>query len=255
MIASIDELAVCIQAKVDKGELGFVETSVSHYHTKDLYGRRVVVPTGTFFTTAVHKVDHISTALRGRITILNADGTSQEVVAPDVFVTLAGTHRVVYVHEEVEFLTVHHCEEQDNNKVADALTYKTMLEFQHNDYLKFISETGLSEAEVHELVENLEDQVPMPTNETLTYVAPSAIDGNGVFAAADIEAGARIAPGRIGIYRTPVGRYTNHSSSPNTYYALSGDNIDMYALKNIYEDEELTVDYRQANQIRLKAAV
>ena len=129
------------------------------------------------------------------------------------------------------------------------------IEFQHNDYLKFISETGLSEAEVHELVENLEDQVPMPTNETLTYVAPSAIDGNGVFAAADIEAGARIAPGRIGIYRTPVGRYANHSSSPNTYYALSGDNIDMYALKNIYEDEELTVNYRQANQIRLKAAV
>ena len=255
MIGSIDELAVCIQSKVGAGELYPVETTVSHYHTEDLYGRRIIVPAGTFFTTAVHKVDHISVALRGRITMLNAEGMAQEVTAPDVFVTPAGTHRVVFVHEEVEFLTVHHCEEQDDSKVADALTYKTMVEFQRNDYLKFISDMGLSNTEVHSLVENSEDQVPMPANETLTYVAPSAIDGTGVFAAADIESGARIAPGRIGVFRTPVGRYTNHSSFPNTYYAISGDNIDMYALRNIREDEELTVDYRQANQIRLKAGV
>ena len=132
IINSIDELAVCIQAKVDSGELQGVETPLTHYHTKDLYGRRIIVPAGCLFTTRVHKTDHISVAFRGRITMLNAEGESQEVIAPDMFVTPAGTHRVVYVHEEVEFATIHHCEEQDDDNVVELLSFNTMTEYLDN---------------------------------------------------------------------------------------------------------------------------
>ena len=132
IVNSIDELAVCIQAKVDSGELQGVETPLTHYHTKDLYGRRIIVPAGCLFTTRVHKTDHISVAFRGRITMLNADGESQEVTAPDMFVTPAGTHRVVYVHEEVEFATIHHCEEQDDDNTVEVLSFNTMAEYLDN---------------------------------------------------------------------------------------------------------------------------
>jgi quercetin dioxygenase-like cupin family protein len=132
IINSIDELAVCIQAKVDSGELQGVETPLTHYHTKDLYGRRIIVPAGCLFTTRVHKTDHISVAFRGRITMLNAEGESQEVTAPDMFVTPAGTHRVVYVHEEVEFATIHHCEEQDDDNTVEVLSFNTMAEYLDN---------------------------------------------------------------------------------------------------------------------------
>ena len=128
----IDELTVCIQAKVDSGELQGAETPLTHYHTKELYGRRIIVPAGCFFTTRVHKTDHISVAFRGRITMLNADGESQEVTAPDMFVTPAGTHRVVYVHEEVEFATIHHCEEQDDTNIVEVLSFNTMAEYLDN---------------------------------------------------------------------------------------------------------------------------
>jgi quercetin dioxygenase-like cupin family protein len=252
-INSIDELAVSIQARVANGELSAMETPLKHYHTEELYGRRIIVPAGCIFTTAVHKVDHISVALRGRITMLNADGESQEVIAPDMFVTPAGTHRVVYVHEEVEFATIHSCTEQDDTKVADVLTFNTMAEYQQYDYIQAITEGGFSDAEARRLSENLTDQIPMPESEKLTYISPSSIEGQGVFASEDIASGARIAPGRIGPFRTSVGRYANHSSFPNTQYLLAGDNIDMYALKDIRENEELTVDYRQANQVRLGA--
>jgi hypothetical protein len=132
VINSIDELAVCIQAKVDSGELQGAETPLTHYHTKDLYGRRIIVPAGCLFTTRVHKTDHIAVALRGRITMLNAEGESQEITAPDMFVTPAGTHRVVYVHEEVEFATIHHCEEQDDDNVVELLSFNTMTEYLNN---------------------------------------------------------------------------------------------------------------------------
>jgi hypothetical protein len=132
VVNSIDELTVCIQAKVDSGELQGAETPLTHYHTKDLYGRRIIVPAGCFFTTRVHKTDHISVAFRGHITMLNAEGESQEVTAPDMFVTPAGTHRVVYVHEEVEFATIHHCEEQDDDNVVELLSFNTMTEYLDN---------------------------------------------------------------------------------------------------------------------------
>ena len=127
---SIDDFGVAIeQAKVD-GELGEVETPLRHYHTADLYCRRIVVPAGSVFTTRVHRFDHISIALRGHISFVNEHGVRQDIIAPDIFVTKAGTHRVVYVHEEVEFATVHHCEEQDDDRVEDALGYKTMKEYE-----------------------------------------------------------------------------------------------------------------------------
>ena len=127
---SIDDFGNAIEkAKLD-GELGEVETPLRHYHTEDLYCRRIVVPAGSVFTTRVHRFDHISIALRGHISFVNEHGVRQDIIAPDVFITKAGTHRVVYVHEEVEFATVHHCEEQDNDKVEDVLGCKTMKEYE-----------------------------------------------------------------------------------------------------------------------------
>jgi hypothetical protein len=127
---TIDDFANAIEQAKANGELGEVETPLTHYHTEDLYGRRIIVPAGSVFTTRVHLYDHISVALRGVITIVDNDKDFKTVSAPDVFVTKAGTHRIVYVHEEVEFLTVHHCEEQDDDKVEDLLGYKTMKEYE-----------------------------------------------------------------------------------------------------------------------------
>ena len=126
---TIDDFGNAIEKAKLNGELGEVETPLIHYHTKDLYCRRIVVPAGSVFTTRVHRFDHISIALRGHISFVNEHGVRQDITAPDIFVTKAGTHRVVYVHEEVEFATVHHCEEQDDGKVEDVLGCKTMKEY------------------------------------------------------------------------------------------------------------------------------
>jgi hypothetical protein len=56
-------------------------------------------------------------------------GIRVDVQAPDVFVTPKGTQRFIYVHEEVEWLTVHHCEEQEMDKVEKALVCETMEEY------------------------------------------------------------------------------------------------------------------------------
>lgn len=133
---SIDEFRHAIDAAVERGELAPVDTPLTHYHTPDLYARRIVVPAGSIFTTMVHKTDHIAVALRGRITIVDQDGNKFEVAAPDVFITRAGTQRTVVVHEECEWVTVHHCEEQDDEKVKNVLGFETMKEYKEQKLLE-----------------------------------------------------------------------------------------------------------------------
>ena len=118
------------------------------------------------------------------------------------------------------------------------------------DYLAFLDEYGFTEEWVHRHVQNLDDQVPMPSDIDAAYLGPSTLHGMGMFASRHIPVGALIAPARIGIKRTPVGRYTNHAMQPNCIFvAFSQACIYLIAARNIVEDEELTVDYRQAGRV------
>ena len=125
----IDEIRNSMAAFMAEHNLEPVDPEPIHYHTDDLYGRRIVVPAGVVFTTKVHKSDHIAVCLRGFITIVDEFGIRKDVHAPDVFVTPKGTQRFIYVHEEVEWLTVHHCTEQEMDKVEKALVCETMEEY------------------------------------------------------------------------------------------------------------------------------
>lgn len=116
-----------------------VKPPLQHYHTPDLYGRRIVVPAGTIFVTKIHKSEHISVALRGHCSIVDEKGRRHEVIAPAVFITKPGTHRIVYTHDEVEWLTVHHCEAQDLDEIESILTCQS-----DEEYVKWLeSEAGI----------------------------------------------------------------------------------------------------------------
>jgi len=93
-------------------------------------------------------------------------------------------------------------------------------------------------------------------------VGKSDIEGQGIIAVGDIAEGEVIAVARLGAKRTPAGRFTNHSGTPN---AKIVDDIDgnayLIAIKSIngnlggYNGEEVTVNYRQVlfNKLRLVA--
>ena len=128
-VPSIDEIRNSMAAFMDEHHLERVDPEPIHYHTPDLYGRRIVVPAGVAFTTKVHKSDHMAVCLRGHISIMDELGNKRDVWAPDIFVTPKGTQRFIYVHEEVEWFTVHHCTEQEIDKVEQALVCETMEEY------------------------------------------------------------------------------------------------------------------------------
>lgn len=120
----------------------------------------------------------------------------------------------------------------------------------HEDYSRFLTEYGFHEEQVRGMVDNPADQAPMPAGQDLIAQRPSKIHGVGNFAAKEIAAGQVIAPARLGGRRTPAGRYTNHSATPNASMRTqpNGDMV-MVARRPIGPDEEVTVDYRQSGRV------
>jgi SET domain-containing protein len=108
-------------------------------------------------------------------------------------------------------------------------------------------------------------------------VAPSAIDGHGVFAAEPIPARLKIGEIRgesISVQQARVRatrherimivevsnrkaidfsassdpmRFTNHSCAPNARLAIRGGRVEFYALRDIASGEEVTVDYGETH--------
>jgi hypothetical protein len=118
------------------------------------------------------------------------------------------------------------------------------------DYERFIEEYGLSPDLVRQIVENETDQTPMPEGFDALRLGESEIQGRGMFATRSIHDGELIAPMRICRMRTPAGRFTNHSPTPNAK-AVAPDihnplsDLIMVAVRQIREGEEVKVDYRQ----------
>jgi hypothetical protein len=119
-----------------------------------------------------------------------------------------------------------------------------------DDYQAFLNEYGLTESYVHSLVQNESDQIPMPEGFEHIFVNFSEIEGLGLFTLCPYKSGQMIAPARINGFRTPAGRFTNHSSTPNAIFAVNDFNdLVLIAIKPISVNEEITIDYRQAMEI------
>ena len=122
-----------------------------------------------------------------------------------------------------------------------------LIDESRKDYQRILAETGFTLAHRRAISENQADQMPMPGGDYRVTVAPSKIEGNGLFATAEFSRGALICPARIAGKRTPAGRFTNHSIDPNAKAtANEAHDIDLVAIRTIRNMEEITLDYRQA---------
>jgi len=126
----IADLQQAMTAAIESGDQIEIKGDTQHYIVPGmLYGRRTNIPAGATIISAVHKVPHITVALKGIATVVGEDGEKRDVFAPNVFITPAGVQRAIYAHTEVEWLTVHACEETDVEMIEKLLTCRSMDEY------------------------------------------------------------------------------------------------------------------------------
>ena len=94
---------------------------VTHDFGDGVYIRRIVMPAGQVIVSRVHKRKHPFFILRGAISVLTEDG-EEFLEAPHHGMTPAGTQRVLFTHEETEFVTVHATELTDPDEIEAELT-------------------------------------------------------------------------------------------------------------------------------------
>jgi hypothetical protein len=244
-----------------------VECPVVHRFGPGIYIREVTVPAGSAAIGHKQRFAQMNVFLRGRVTVVNDDGTHTELVAPMTFVGPPG-RKVGYVHEDMVWQNVYATDETDIEKLESMFLDKSEV-WQNSqpkliavdysaDFKEALKEFGFTEQQARDQSENESDQIPFPHGSYKVAVADSPIEGKGLFATASILYKEIIAPARINGFRTPAGRFTNHSPTPNAKMVWIGSDIYLMALTAIHGcsggimGEEITIDYRDALRLQIK---
>lgn len=251
-----------------------VDCPVIHRFGPGVYIREVTIPADTFAIGHHQNFEHMNVMLKGRVTVLNDDGSTSELVAPMMFVGKPG-RKIGYIHEDVVWLNVYATAETDVETLENTFITKssTWLESQAaknglallkstvdaDDFQNVLDEFGFTAEQAREQAENEADMIDLPFGGYKIKVDSSAIEGKGLFATAAIGPGELVAPARIGGKRTIAGRYTNHSVSPNAQMVmLDNGDISLVAIKQISgcrggeNGEEITINYREALRLQIK---
>ena len=94
---------------------GIEESGIQHVHhfAPGIYAREMIVPKDVLMTGAVHRTEHISIFLEGKILVPDGQGGSAVIEAPFIELAQAGIKRVGWTIERVRWVTVHPTDETD----------------------------------------------------------------------------------------------------------------------------------------------
>lgn len=250
-----------------------VECPVVHRFSPGIYTREVTIPAGSFAIGHHQNFEHTNIMLKGRVTVLNDDGSTTELTAPMFFVGKPG-RKIGYIHEEIVWLNVYATDETNIGKLeekyltksagwldsAEAKNKVALLtsDVDKNDYLAVLKEYGFTDETARAQSYNENDMTDLPHGSYKITVSASKIEGRGLFAVAPIAQGEIIAPARINGLRTIAGRYTNHSIAPNAeMIMLPNGDINLVAVKDVAGSfgggvgDEITINYRQALSLQI----
>lgn len=227
-----------------------------------VYSRAIQIPAGCMLTGAVHLYDHTEIMASGAVFITTDEGESVFLEGFNIIPAFIGKKRAFYAVEDTIWVTSHAvgytgdlvCEE-----VADILTVNSFEELENhkvllsnNDFKSFLEERGFEEDTFLKIVQNKNDMQDIDLESYELGLSDSRIQGMGLFTNKARNRGDFIAPARIKNMRTDVGRFTNHSITPNSTFIFEGEDMHMVALFDIKNNEELTVNYREVEAYRIR---
>lgn len=262
------DIAIIEKTMLDEPQ---VSCDVLHRFGPGLYIREVHLPAGAFVVGHHQRGEHLNIFLKGRVMMLNENGSVSEMQAPMMFVGKPG-RKIGYILEDVVWQNIYATTETDIDLLEEMFFEKSQQFLAHDaermlrmnaeheidrqDYARVLDETGYSEDTARAQSENMDDQCDFPASICGVKVASSPIEGKGLFATSTFAANEMIAPARINGMRTPAGRYTNHSATPNAVMSAGSDgDIYLIALRSIagcaggQNGEEITIDYREAMRV------
>lgn len=105
-----------------------IEAPVFHHFSPGLYLREIRMAAGCVVVGKIHKTEHFNILVQGACLLIHEDFTSEELRAPMVFVSKAGVQKVLYILEDMIWMTTHVTEETNLVKLEAELIEPLLLE-------------------------------------------------------------------------------------------------------------------------------
>lgn len=90
-----------------------IDCPLKHYFAPGVYLREIFMQSGLVVIGKIHKTEHLNIIERGICSIFYEDGSSELLQAPITFVSKPGVQKVLYIHEDTVWKTVHVTDETD----------------------------------------------------------------------------------------------------------------------------------------------
>lgn len=103
------------------GALPQVDCPLKHYFAPGVYIREITMPAGSIVIGKIHKTEHFNIIQKGCVTLHGEDGSHEMLTGPLTFVSKAGVQKVLYIHEDTVWSTVHLTENRDLESLESEL--------------------------------------------------------------------------------------------------------------------------------------
>lgn len=106
-----------------------------HRFAPGLYCRQLTMPADTIWMSKTHKHDHFAFIMSGSCTVVSENGR-ETFFAPFMMKTQAGTKRLLLIHEECTWITVHAVPSEMNSaedveEIEEHLACNTLADFEN----------------------------------------------------------------------------------------------------------------------------
>ncbi len=118
------------KAEEDWLKLPQVDCPLVHLFSDNAYFRLICMAAGSYIIGHKHRTKHFNVVLQGRATVM-MDGEVHEIVAPAIFESQPGVRKVLYIHEDTIWGTLHVTPETDLAKLENLLIEKSDAFVQH----------------------------------------------------------------------------------------------------------------------------
>lgn len=102
----IQNMVEALKSEVAAGNLQDAVCPVKHMFANGCYLREIFMPAGSRIIGKIHATEHFNIILKGKVTVITAEG-KEYIEAPHTFVSKAGVQKVVLIHEDCTWQTIH----------------------------------------------------------------------------------------------------------------------------------------------------
>lgn len=138
-----EKIAAIVQ---ELGEHSQVECPLKHLFAPGVYIREIWMPAGSIVIGKIHKTEHFNIVQKGRVSVFSPDRQREIIEGPITFLSAPGIQKVLYIHEDTVWSTVHVTDDRDLERLEKAL-------IEADDYPRFDRE---SERKAIELAAQIE---------------------------------------------------------------------------------------------------